>query len=53
MRLVLVPLALALIGGLTLTACGGAPEKPEDREGVRDRAAAEDRDLDRKLDRRD
>lgn len=48
MRHVLIP--LSIVFGLALAACGGAPEKPEDREGARDRAAAEDRDLDRKLD---
>lgn len=47
-RLALIP--TALLFSFALTACGGAPEKPEDREGARDRAAAEDRDLQRKLD---
>lgn len=47
MRLALVP--LALLFAFTLSACGGAPDKPADADGARDRAAAEDRDLDRKL----
>ncbi len=49
MRLALVP--LTLLFAFALSACGGAPETPADADGTRDRAAAEDRDLQRKLDK--
>jgi len=48
MRLALSP--LALLFAFALSACGGAPDTPADADGARDRAAAEDRDLQRKLD---
>lgn len=48
MRRALVP--FALIFAFAFSACGGAPDKPADADGARDRAAAEDRDLQRKLD---
>jgi len=42
--------ALFVLSSFTLPACGGAPERGPDADGARDRAAEQDRDLQRKLD---
>lgn len=51
MRL-LLSLLFALTCAVLVPACGAAPETPADREGARDRAAEQDRDLQRKLDQK-
>ncbi|MCB9553635.1 MAG: hypothetical protein R3F65_09630 [bacterium] len=43
-------LLFALACALLAPACGGAPERGPDADGARNRAAEQDRDLQRKLD---
>lgn len=42
---------LALLFVFALGACGGAPEKPMDKESIRNNADNADRDVDRESDR--